>query len=313
MTVLKRPVRRSLMSKLTLNNILLAALLLLGVSNAMADDEKLRPFVLASKGTETVAEKTGQAKAALIAGGFTVAGEYSPYADANILIVTNDDLKKNAADSEHGGFGAIQRVAITKAKDEVQVSYTNPIYISNVYRMKSDLIGVSAGLATALGRIEEFGAKGMTAKQARKYHYMMGMEYFDEPDVLAEYASYEEAVQAVDAKLSANQNGISKVYRVDVPGKKESVFGVALKGATEDDKYMDDRFIMSEIDFRDINSTAHLPYEVLVSGNKVYALYARFRIAISFPDLSMMGKNSFMNIMKSPDAIRDALKQAVQK
>jgi hypothetical protein len=142
---------------------------------------------------------------------------------------------------------------------------------------------------------------------------MMGMEYFDEPDVLAEYASYEEAVQAVDTKLAANKNGVTKVYRVDVPGKQESVFGVALKGAAETDKYMDDRFIMSEIDFRDIKSTAHLPYEILVSGNKVYAMYARFRIAINFPDLSMMGKNSFMNIMKTPDAIRDALKKTVQK
>ena len=298
---------------MTLRQVILSALLLLGIGNVMADDEKLRPFVLGSMGAGTLEEKTEQAKTALIAGGFTVAGEYSPYPDANILIVTNDDLKKNAADSEHGGFGAVQRVSITKANDEIQVSYTNPIYMSNVYRMKSDLIGVSAGLATALGRIEEFGAKGMTARQARKYHYMLGMEYFDEPSILAEYASYEEAVQSVDAKLTANDNGVTKVYRVDVPGKQESVFGVALKGATEDDKYMDDRFIMSEIDFRDIKSTAHLPYEVLVSGNKVYALYARFRIAISFPDLSMMGKNSFMNIMKTPDAIRDVLKKTVQK
>ncbi len=76
-------------------------------------------------------------------------------------------------------------------------------------------------------------------------------------------------------------------------------------------KYMDDRFIMSEIDFRDIKSTAHLPYEILVSGNKVYALYARFRIAIDFPDLAMVGANSFVNIMKTPDAIESALRQAV--
>ena len=301
------------MKRMTLRHVILSALLLLGIGNVMADDEKLRPFVLGSKGAGTLEEKTGQAKTALIAGGFTVVGEYSPYPDANILIVTNDDLKKNAADSEHGGFGAVQRVSITKANDEIQVSYTNPIYMSNVYRMKNDLIGVSAGLATALGRIEEFGAKGMTAKQARKYHYMLGMEYFDEPSVLAEYDSYEEAVQSVDAKLTANDNGVTKVYRVDVPGKQESLFGVAMKGVAEADKYMDDRFIMSEIDFRDIKSTAHLPYEVLVSGNKVYALYARFRIAISFPDLSMMGKNSFMNIMKTPDAIRDVLKKTVQK
>ena len=301
------------MKQMTLKNMLLSAWLMFCIGNVMADEVKLKPFVLGSRGSGTVVEKAEQAKAALVAGGFTVVGDYSPYADAAILIVTSDELKKNAADSEHGGFGAIQRVSITKAKDEVQVSYTNPVYMANVYRMKGDLSGVATGLAAALGKVEEFGAQGMTAKQARKYHYMVGMEYFDEPDVLAEYASYEEAVQAVDAKLSDNKNGLSKVYRVDVPGKKESVFGVAMKGATEADKYRDDRFIMSEIDFRDIKSTAHLPYEVLVSDNKVYALYARFRIAISFPDLSMMGKNSFMNIMKSPDAIRDVLKKTVQK
>ena len=155
------------MNKLTLNNILFSALFLFGIGNAMADDDYLKPFILASKGAGTVAEKTEQAKAALTAAGFTVVGNYSPYTDASILVVTNDELKKNAADSEHGGFGAIQRVSITKIKDEVQVSYTNPVYMSHVYRMKSDLIGVVAGLANALGRVEEFGAKSMTAKQAR--------------------------------------------------------------------------------------------------------------------------------------------------
>jgi hypothetical protein len=240
-----------------------------------------------------------------------VVGNYSPYADAQILIVTSDELKKNAAASEHGGYGAIQRVAVTKVKDEVQVSYTNPVYMAAVYRMKNDLSGTSTALASALGRVEEFGAKGMTTAQARKYHYMVGMEYFDEPSLLAEYPSYEEAVKAVDAKLTNNKNGITKVYRVDVPGKKESVFGAAMKGGA-DAKAMDDRFIMSEIDFRDLKSTAHLPYEVLVSGNKVYALYARFRIAINYPDLSMMGSNSFMNIMDSPEAIRKALQKTVE-
>ena len=303
-----------MMNKSVLKNMLLSALLLFGISNAMADDARLKPFVLASKGAGTIAEKTDQAKAALVAGGFTVVGDYSPYAGAEILIVTNDVLKKNAAESEHGGFGAIQRVAITKVKNEIQVSYTNPVYMANAYRMKGDLSGVAAQLASALGKVEEFGsARGMTASQIRKYHYMFGMEYFNEPSVLAEYPSYEEAARLVDAKLSSNKNGVTKVYRVDIPGKQETIFGVAMKGLTSDDQYMDDRFIMNEIDFHDVRSTAHLPYEVLVSGNKVYALYARFRIAINFPDLSMMGNHSFMNIMKTPNAIRDVLQKTVQK
>ena len=51
---------------------------------------------------------------------------------------------------------------------------------------------------------------------------MIGMEYFDEPSELAEYGSYEEAVQAVDAKLANNKNGVTKVYRVDIPGKRRA-------------------------------------------------------------------------------------------
>jgi hypothetical protein len=301
------------MVRLTMKSILLSALILFSGANALAaDDVILKPFVLASKTEGTVADKSAQVKTALTTAGFTVVGEYAPYAGADIIIVTNDELKKNAAASDFGGYGAVQRVSVTEAGKEVQVSYTNPIYMSNVYRMQGDLSAVATSLATALGNVEEFGAKGMTAKQARKYHYMIGMEYFDEPSVLAEYGSYEEAVQAVDAKLANNKNGVSKVYRVDVPGKQESVFGVALKGE-DDSKYMDDQFIMKEIDFHDVKSTAHLPYEVLVSGTKVYALYARFRIAINFPDLSMMGKNSFMNIKAAPEAIRKALQNTVQK
>jgi len=291
---------------------LLSALPLLVALNAQAADDILKPFVLGSKGAGTVAEKAEQAKGALTGAGFSVVGNYSPYADAQILIVTNDELKKNAAASEHGGFGAIQRVAITKANNDVEVSYTNPVYMANAYRMKGNLKGTAAALEKALGKTEEFGAKGMTAAQARKYHYMVGMEYFDEPSLLAEYDNYEEAVKSVDAKLTSNKNGVSKVYRVDVPGKKESVFGVAMKGSG-DNKYMDDRFVMSEIDSHDPKSTAHLPYEVLVSDNKDYALYARYRIAINFPDLSMMGQNSFMNIMETPEAVRLVLKKTVEK
>jgi hypothetical protein len=294
-------------------SVLLSVLLMSVTMGAQAADTLLKPFVLASKGAGTVVEKSAQVKSVLAGSGFTVVGEYAPYTGADIIIVTNDALKKNAAASENGGYGAVQRISITEAGNEVQVSYTNPVYMANVYRMEGDLSNVAAQLASALGKLEEFGAaKGMTAKQARKYHYMIGMEYFDEPSLLAEYGSYAEAVQAVDSKLANNKNGVSKVYRVDIPGKKETVFGVAMKGSG-DNKYMDDQFIMNEIDFHDIKSTAYLPYEVLVSGSKVYALYARFRIAINFPDLSMMGKNSFMNIMKSPEAIRLALQKTVQK
>ncbi len=291
--------------------ILLTTALLLGVPLAMAEETLLKPFVLTYRGPGSVAEKTVAVETALTGNGFTIAGRYSPYPDAMIVVVTSDDLKANAAASSQGGFGAVQRVAVTRVNNEVQISTTNPVYMANAYRMKGDLQDVARRLEMALGRGEAFGAKGMTASELRKYHYMFGMEYFTDPSVLATYGSHEEALNTVEKGLASNKVGVSRVYRVDIPGGQESVFGVGMKAPSEAQKYMDDRFIMSEIDFRDIKSTAHLPYELLVSGDKVYALYARFRIAIDFPDLAMMGSNSFVNIMKTPDAIESALKQAV--
>ena len=277
---------------------------------AFAQDAVLKPFVLASKGPGDVAQKVEATKAALAKAGFTIAGSYSPYANTTVIGVTNDELRTTAAKSTHGGFGAAQRVAVVKVGNDVQVSYTNPPYWANAYRMAGDLKDTAAKLQAALGKVEEFGAKGLTAEQLRKYHYTFGMEYFDEPNEFVKYGSHEEAVKAVEAGLAAGKQGVTKVYRVDVAGKKEVLFGVAMKGAG-DSKMMDDAYLMSEIDFRDVKSAAHLPYDILVADNKVFAQYARFRIAISFPDLSMMGANSFMNIMKSPEAIREALSLTV--
>lgn len=313
-----------------IKGVFLAVLLLLGINTAFADEDQLyKPFVLASKGAGTIAAKTDAVKAALTANGFTIVGTYAPYPAAMILIITNDDMKKNAAESENGGFGAAQRVAITKVKNEIQISYTNPIYMANAYRMKGNLKDIYAKLEKALGKVEEYGGKGATEAKMRKYHYMFGMEYFTEPSLLAEYGSYEEAIAAVEAGLASKAEGISKVYRIDIPGKQEAVFGVAMVGkpgttkvSVESTPGLDeqfgtlmtgapesDQYIMSVIDFADPKSTAHLPYEILVSGKNVIALYARFRIAMNFPTLKMMGSNSFMNIMECPEAIRIALQK----
>lgn len=272
----------------------------------LASAQVLKPFVLGSKGAGDFAQKVEETRKALTGAGFTIVGTYSPYANTSLIVVTNDELKNTAAKSEMGGFGAAQRVSVVKVKDEVQVSYANPIYWSNIYRMGSDLKGVAEKLQTALGKVEEFGAKGLAADKLRKYHYMVMMPYFDDPDRLIMHANHEAAIKAVEEGLAAGKFGVTKVYRIDVPGKKEVVFGVAMKGEGKD-KIMDDRFIMSEIDFRDVKSAAHLPYEILVADRYVYALSARFRIAASFPDLSMTGENSFMRIMECPEAIKKAL------
>lgn len=286
------------------------AMLITNVSWSRA--EGLKPFVL---GTEPQKADPVQVavdvKAALQSQGFDVVGAYEPYSNATVIIVSSADLKAKAAKSDFGGYGAVVRVAVTKVKDKIQVSFTNPLYWAAAYRMTDGLEDVKAKLEAALGKQMEFGSKkGLTEKELRKYKYTIGMEKFDSlgDHKLAEYKTHQEAMSAVEAGLAAGKAGVTRVYSVDIPGKEETVFGVAITKGKGADKY-----IMDYIDFGDVKSTAHLPYEILVSGNKVYHLYARFRIAISFPDLSMMGSNSFMSIMSAPGAIKDALTETVAR
>ena len=278
-------------------------------SLAVQAEGEMKPFILASTSSGNVADKVDGVKNALGGKGFEVVGEYSPYPTAHIIVVTNDTLKKAAASHDRAGYVAAQRVTITKVGDQVQIAYTNPVYMGAAYRVKADLSGVADTLRDALGAEKEYGPEeGLTAEELEKYHYTFGMEYFDETNKLASYNSYKEAVAAVEKGLAAHKGDTSKVYRIDIPDSKQTVFGVSMaaKGETGN-KYMDESFIMSEIDFKPLRATGHLPYEILVKGSEVEALHGRFRIAMNFPDLSMMGANSFMNIMPSPDAIMDSL------
>jgi len=297
--------------------LIIAAAVTFGcLSLAVRAAAEMKPFVLASTSKDNFAETAKKVKTAVAEQGFEIVGEYSPYPDAQILVVTNDELKKAAASHDRAGYVAPQRISITKvgdeitrAGDQVQVAYTNPLYMAAAYRVDADLSGVADALEAALGAETAFGSeKGLSAKKLAKYHYTFGMEYFDEPTLLASYDSFAAAVAVVEENLAMKKAGVSKVYSIFIPDTEQAVFGVSMKADAEaGNKYMDEAFIMREIDFKPVRSTPHLPYEILVKGGDVEALHGRFRIAMNFPDLSMMGSNSFMNIMPSPDAIAEAL------
>lgn len=267
----------------------------------------LKPFVLASMESGSKADVVAATKKKLSSGGFEVVGDYSPYDSVTIIGVTNDALKAAAAKSKFGAFGAVQRVTVTKGKGGIQVGFTNPVYYGHAYRMKADMSSVAAQLAKALGKQKDYGSeKGKTAEQLNDYQYKWLMPYFTDRLELASYSSHSMAVKGVEEALAAGKGAVNKVYRVDIPGKDTTVFGVHMKGASEDD-CSGDKYIMDRIDFKDVKSSGHLPYEVVVVGKNAYALRAEFRIAISFPDLSMMGSNSFASIMCAPSAIEEAL------
>jgi len=141
----------------------------------------------------------------------------------------------------------------------------------------------------------------------------MMMEYFDDPSDLGSHGDHADAVKVVEANLAAGKAGTSQVYKIsmgkDTEGNEMTLFGVALGGTGEKD-CSGDKYIMDKIDKSDIRHSAHLPYELMVYGDEVEALFGRFRIALSWPHLPMMASETgatFMSIMCAPGSIKDAL------
>ncbi len=297
------------MGKRWLRFVVLAVLSLGLFGTATAATQWLKPFVLASVSAGTLKDKVGEVRKKLEGAGFDVVGDYVPYEGTDILVVTSKALKDAAAKEPGAGYAVAQRVAVTQVGDKLQVSFTNPVYMANAYQMSDDLSDVRAKLAGALGDMQDFGAnRGIRARKLRRYHYTFGMEYYGDPYELASYGSHDEAVRAVEAGLAAHKGGVVKVARIDIPGTDQTYFAVGFESTKDPDA--NDKHIMSIIDFHSVKSSAYLPYEMMVNGRKVVALHARFRIAICFPDLSMMGEKSFMRIMGSPSAMGAALAEA---
>jgi hypothetical protein len=301
----------------TTRSLAIAGLItLLSAGNALA--ERLQPFILGSSGPGDFASAVSDTKKKLSGAGFDIAGTYSPYKGAEIIVFTSDAMQAAARKSERGGYGAALRAAVTDNGGNIEVSYTNPKYWANAYRMNDNLDSVSAKLKTALGAEKQFssGDKELSPEDLREYHYTFMMEYFDDPSYLAEYSDHAQAVKTIEKNIAAGKGATTMIYKIDVgkdpEGEEMTLIGVGLKGSNKED-CSGDEYIMSRIDKDTPRSTAHLPYEILVYGDEAEALYGRFRIAISWPHLPMMASETgatFMSIMCSPDGIKDALTKA---
>lgn len=291
------------MKVITKNGLLLCmSLFIITLNSALADSLKLKPFILASDKPGDLKETLIDVKKALTNVGFIVKGEYAPYPNTYSLIITHNKLLQSVAYSFGNKFSLAQRVSITEVGNNIQVAYANPVYMGYAYQIKKDMKWVFDKLTEALGFVREFGAKGLSQKELGKYRYAFGMERFSDYMVLATYSSHKKAVKVMEKNLAEKKGGVFKISRIDVKNQKVTLFNVGMS-----DGYSGDKTIMGIIDSHRLKHSAHLPYEILIKDKKVIALHPRFRIAIGFPDLRMMGKNSFMEITKSPDAIQKAL------
>ncbi|HEX8987766.1 MAG TPA: hypothetical protein VF816_07385 [Rhodocyclaceae bacterium] len=256
----------------------------------------LQPYVAADK----VAGADLKAVAAVVeqkltGAGFTVIGRHQPAGlpQYGSIVVTDAGLNESLA--AIGGSAVVGMPIRVGIKSDGTVSYANLEYWERAY-LRKDYGKAEAAVKTAAGKLEKalgagkpFGGE-VAADALAKYHYMFGMEYFDERSDLKDYASFDEALKAVRANLGKGVAQTAKVYEIAMPEKKIAVFGVA----ANDPNYGEGWWVAKI----GADHIAALPWEVFIVNGKVMALYGRYRTALAWPELGM---GQFMGIGHHPD------------
>ncbi|GBL46048.1 hypothetical protein SFMTTN_1860 [Sulfuriferula multivorans] len=240
-----------------------------------------------------VEKKTGAA-------GLTTLGKYQIQGMPQYAVLVVSD--KGILDAIHriGGSNIVGAGIRIGVQSDGTVSYMNPDYWyraffrNNFVREQAAVKAVQERLAQALGVGAGFGGDERAAFLP-EYRYMPGMERFDsDKNELNTLPDFNAAVTTVRDNLAKGVNHTAEVYEVVMADKKIAVFGVAMN----DDKTGDGRWVYT---VGGADYIAGLPYEIYIVGNKVYSLYARYRIALGWPNLSM---GHFTRIVEIPDEIR---------
>jgi hypothetical protein len=179
--------------------------------------------------------------------------------------------------------------------------------MQHAYHMSDvDLQPILEQMTKAFGFKQFFGGKGLTARKLKRYKYSFGLEGFNSFYELPEYTSHKKAIAALTEGFKDKENGISEVYQIKIPGKQQVIFGISMSADASGDENLNVKETMGIIDYLPLKRTAYLPYEIMVSGNKIIAMHARFRIAINFYDLKMFGKHGFGQLFSIPTAYQKA-------
>jgi hypothetical protein len=224
--------------------------------------------------------------------GFTVLGTHAVNGNDQYtsVIYTSDDLKKLGSQSGRGFISAL-RILHNADKEELVVS--NPEYFIRAFYQKKYTDGMETpvveALEAAFGKMEPTD-DSLSPKKLSKYHFMVGMPYYDDFVRVAKGTTPD-----LMTKLEANA-GDRIVYKLDIKGDGSSMLcGVGLPDGIE--KFNDKLGTMDR---------SHLlPYMVLIENGEANILHAKFFLALSFPQLTM---TEFMKIMSVPGDIEKAFK-----
>jgi hypothetical protein len=240
----------------------------------------------------------------LSAAGFQLLGRYAPQDLPTHGVVLATDAGMLRSIRELGGATIVAAPIRVGFTTDGAVSYANPDYWYRAFlrtrfpKAEAAARSVQSRLAQALGAGPGFGGDE-TAANLPRYRYIFGMERFDDKkNLLATHASFEEALKTVRDNLARGVAGTAKVYEVVLPERKLAVIGVAMNSPVNGDAA-----VLRKIGAED--RIAGYPYEIFLLDREVHAFYARYRLALAFPDLGM---GTFMRIVYAPEEIHATLK-----
>ena len=243
-----------------------------------------------------------QVEAKLVHAGFKAVGKHVPpgLPDYGVVVVTDPGLL--AAVHKLGGADIVGAPIRVGVKSDGTVSYMNLEYWERAYFRKQyhqaekAVKAAQVRLTRALGAGKPFGGS-VDKEDLAGYQYMFGMEGFDsDKNVIMEALSFEDEVKTIQDNLARGLGKTTKVYEIIMPDKKMAVFGVALNDPKEGEGWW--------VKSAGSDNIAALPYEIYVVNNKASHLFARFRIALGWPNVGM---GAFMRIVEAPGVIRDTL------
>lgn len=249
-----------------------------------------------------------QVESKLSRAGFLVVGRHTPpgLPGYGVIVVTDRDMLR--AIQQLGGAAIVGAGIRVGVKSDGTVSWMNPDYWYRAFFRKQfrlaekTVAAVEQRLARALGKGKPFGGE-VAAKDLPDYQYMFGMEGFEsDKNLLVEHLEFEDAVKTIQDNLAKGVGRTSKVYEIILPEKKIAVFGVAFNDPKEGEGWW-----VKTIGAENI---AALPYEIYVVNNRVNHLFARYRIALGWPEVGM---GTFMRIVEAPGIIRETLKAVAEE
>lgn len=243
--------------------------------------------------------------------GFDILGSYNPMGSKNIKVIafTNNQLTTiTSSCNERGTLAAVLKIAIISEAGKPNIYLLNPEYIFWAYlgddmkrsSISDPLNAIDQKVKNALEIIgvtrEEMGGN-IKKSDLGTYRYMFGMERYTDPITLKTFESFNEGIKQITENAKAGKGTTKLVYQLIIPEKEVAIFGIGLLDKEK-----------GEPDFLPIVGETHaaaLPYEIILNGNKATMLHGRYRIALHWPELTMV---TFSKIMSTPGNIESQLK-----